>query len=415
MPWQPGRAWPSASQPREQPVTKTIKEHCGVSAAGSTRVVVVALACNLAIAAAKFTAAAWSGSSAMLSEAIHSLVDTSNQALLLIGIKRSQRPADARHPFGYSMELYFWSFIVAILLFSLGAGVAIYEGIDKLRNPHPIEHVDILYAVLGVALILEGISTWRAVTEFNARRGDAGFVAALRASKDPALYTVLLEDLAALAGLAIAFGGVLAADQFKIAEADGVASIAIGLVLAAVAALMSVETKSLLIGESASPAVQAGLRDIIAAETGPGRAISKINTIKTMHMGPEDVLVVASVDFEDGVSARTVEATNAKIQAHIRTVYPQVRQLFLDVKSAAAAVDAPGARAAPERQGSGAARAVSTPVAPVAQSRPAAPAPKAGPTPSKMVKPPVAAAVPGGADDLAAGTSRKAKKRNKRR
>ena len=392
-----------------------------MSAGGSTSVVIVALACNFGIAAAKFVAAAYSGSSAMLSEAIHSLIDTSNQGLLLIGLKRSERPADARHPFGYSMELYFWSFIVAIVLFSLGAGVAIYEGIDKLRNPHPIDHVQVLYAVLGVALVLEGISTWRALGEFNARRGSTGFVAALRKSKDPALYTVLLEDLAALAGLAVAFLGVLATDQFAVAQADGMASIVIGLILAAVAVFMSIETKSLLIGEAASETVQAGLRAIIEDETGLGRPITCVNTIKTMHLGPDDILVVASVDFDDGVSARTVEVTNARIEAEIKRRFPQVRQLFLEVRATAAPVVA--SQSAIRAQVETTAQAV---MAGPVVVKPPPMAPLAGQTPSKMVKPPmVATLTPTPAATSTAATSpsaqattapsRKAKKRGKRR
>ncbi len=359
-----------------------------MSAGGSTSVVIVALACNLGIAVAKFAAAAYSGSSAMLAEAIHSMIDTSNQDLLLLGLRRSQRPSDSRHPFGYSMELYFWSFIVAILLFSLGAGIAIYEGIDKLRNPHAIENAHILYAVLGVALVLEGISTVRALREFNARRGTVPFVEALRRSKDPSLYTVLLEDLAALAGLTVAFVGILATDQFKIAQADGLASIVIGLILAAVAVFMCVETKSLLIGESASEAVQDGLRAIIEAETGRGEPITRLNTIKTMHLGPEDILVMASVDFDDRVSARTVETTNARIEASIKQRYPQVRQLFIEVRSC-------------DVQGN--ARTVQSPAQPAAQ-------PPVTATPSKMIKP---AVPPAEASQLP--TSRKAQKRAKRR
>ena len=160
----------------------------------------IALAANLGIALAKFAAAAWTRSSAMLSEAIHSLVDTSNQALLLYGIARSQRPADANHPFGHSRELYFWSFVVAVLLFSMGAGVSIYEGITKLHDPHPISDFWINYSVLGVALALEGVSAYKALSEFGARRGSRGWFAALRASKDAALFTVVLEDLAAVTG-----------------------------------------------------------------------------------------------------------------------------------------------------------------------------------------------------------------------
>lgn len=418
------------------------------ASAGSTGVVIVALACNLGIAAAKFAAAAWSGSSAMLSEAIHSLVDTSNQGLLLIGLKRAQRPADARHPFGYAKELYFWSFIVAILLFSIGAGIAIYEGVDKLLHPHPMEHVEVLYAVLGVSLVLEAISTWRCVAEFNNRRGTTPWFAALRGSKDPALYTVLLEDVAALAGLAVAFLGVLAADQFKFAQADAIASIVIGLILAGVAAFMSIETKALLIGEAASEDVQAGLRACIAAELAPAGAITAIHAIKTMHLGPEDILVAASVDFEDSETARRVEATNARIEAAIKARYPAVRQLFLEVRGQPAAVhDAPPVAVAVEPVAV-AARSVATPASPSMPPTPASPpapveaaitprppaaapalqppavspapvrlanlkpAPPVGRTPSKMTKPPP---VPQPDTDGTQPLSRKAKKRQKRR
>jgi cation diffusion facilitator family transporter len=364
-----------------------------VSAGGSTGVVVVALVCNLGIAVAKFTAAAWTGSSAMLSEAIHSLVDTSNQALLLVGIKRAARPADDQHPFGHGMELYFWSFVVAILLFSLGAGIAIYEGIDKLLHPHPIQHAQVLYAVLGIAVVLEGISTWKAVSAFNAERGSSPAVSYLRASKDPALFTVLLEDLAAMAGLAVALAGVVATDRLGIAEADGIASIVIGLILALVAAFMSVETKSLLIGEAATPEVQASLREIIAAEVGPGRPISAINTIRTMHLGPDDILAVASVDFDDRQSARTVEETNARMAAAIQTRHPSIRQLYLEVRS-------------------------STPVVPVG-ARPAAETSRAAaptkPTPSKMAKAAATLVAVAPSTPTGAQPSRKAKKRNKRR
>ena len=310
-----------------------------------TAVVVVALACNLAIAAIKFVASVVSGSSAMLSEAIHSLVDTANQALLLTGLKRSARPADDAHPFGYGRELYFWSFVVAILLFSLGSGLAIYEGVDKLLHPHTIENVRIVYAVLVAALALEGVSTWRAVTAFNSGRGSAaGFLASLRASKDPALYTVLLEDLAALAGLTIAFAGVLATDLLALPQADGAASIAIGLVLGLVAAFMCVETKGLLIGEAANPDITAGIRALLAAETVPHGPITRVNSLATSHLGPHDILAAVSADFEDGVTARDVEAANARLEHAIKTAYPSVRQLFLAVRSDAA-VSAAAARA----------------------------------------------------------------------
>lgn len=306
-----------------------------MSAGGSTAVVIVALGCNLAIAASKFVAYTMTGSSAMLSEAIHSLVDTSNQALLLLGIKRSQRPADAQHPFGYSKELYFWSFIVAIILFSLGAGVAIYEGIEKILHPHPVENAHINYIVLSVAIALESVSTWKAVSEFNKQRGEQGAIAALHHSKDPALFAIVLEDLAALAGLFTAFIGILIADKLGIAEADGVASIIIGLILGGVAAFMSTEIRSLIVGEAATPAVRSGLRRLVHAEVGPDKPIRSINEIRTMHLGPHDVLVAVSADFHDSGKASDVESTTARLEQAIREKYPAVRNLFIEVQSEA--------------------------------------------------------------------------------
>jgi cation diffusion facilitator family transporter len=305
-----------------------------VEAGGSKSVVLIALGCNLGIAAAKFVAAAWTHSSAMLSEAIHSLVDTANQGLLLFGIARAKRPADDQHPFGYAKEIYFWSFIVAMVLFSLGAGVAIYEGIHKVLNPHPLQNVAWLYAVLAVAMCLEGYSLLKAVREFKARpEARHGFVEALRRSKDPSLFAIVLEDLAAMLGLTIALAGTLVAHLGGYDRADGVASILIGLVLAAVAAFMSTEIKSLIVGEAASRVVQAGLREIVAGEIGAGKAIRKINDIRTMHLGPHDVLVTASVDFQDSISARTVEDVTGRLQAVIKSRFPEVRHLFIEVQS----------------------------------------------------------------------------------
>ena len=316
-------------------VTQSERSGAILDHGGSTSVVFIALACNLGIAIAKFLAAAWTQSSAMLSEAIHSLVDTSNQVLLLLGLKRAQKPADAAHPFGYGKEIYFWSFIVAMVLFSLGSGVAIYEGIDKVLHPHPINHVYVLYIVLGISIVLEGISTWTAVSEFNARRKSSGlnFIGALRASKDPSLFAIVLEDLAALTGLTIALVGIAAADFGGYERADGIASVLIGLVLGCVALFLGTEIKSLIVGEAASPAVQQGLRDIIKSEAGGGRPIRRINDVRTMHMGPQDVLVTASVDFNDGVTAKTVEDVTERLQAEIKAAFPEVRQLFIEVQS----------------------------------------------------------------------------------
>ncbi|HVZ05389.1 cation diffusion facilitator family transporter [Hyphomicrobium sp.] len=305
-----------------------------MDAGGSKVVVLIALGCNLGIAAAKFVAAAWTQSSAMLSEAIHSLVDTANQGLLLLGITRAKRPADDQHPFGHGKEIYFWSFIVAMVLFSLGAGVAIYEGILKVLDPHPLENVIVLYAVLAVAMGLEGYSLFKAIRELGGRReARHGVFEALRRSKDPSLFAIVLEDAAAVIGLSIAFIGTLASDRGGYERADGVASILIGFVLAAVAIFMSREIKSLIVGEAASRVVQAGIREIVGSEIGSGKPIRKINDILTMHLGPDDVLVTASVDFNDGVSARTVEQVTARLQSTIKTRFPEVRHLFIEVQS----------------------------------------------------------------------------------
>lgn len=310
-----------------------------MAAQGSTRVVLAAMAANFGIAVAKLAAATYTGSSAILSEAVHSLIDTSNQGLLLYGMKRAARPADARHPFGYAKELYFWSFIVAILLFSMGAGVAIYEGVEKLKHPHPVTSPHVNYIVLGVAILLEAGSCWVALQQFNVKRNGAPFLAALRASKDAALVTVLLEDLAAMAGLVIALAGVTMADIGGVPEGDGIASIAIGLVLAFVAAFIAIEVKSLLTGEAASDELQAGVRDIITTELGP-RNLGSIGELKTMQLGASSVLVAATLDVSNDLSAAAIEAMNTKLERSIKARFPDVRHIYLEVASTPAGLPA---------------------------------------------------------------------------
>jgi cation diffusion facilitator family transporter len=314
----------------------------------SQSVVIVALAANIGIALAKFVAAALSNSSAMLAEAIHSLVDTSNQGLLLYGLHRSRKPADARHPFGYSMELYFWTFVVAVLLFSMGAGMSVYEGIDKLRNPHPVSNFALNYAVIGIALVLEGYSARRALSALGKRRGQRSWLAALQASKDAPLFAVVLEDVAAVIGLLIALTGLLCVQLLGWIYADAVASILIGLILAAVAAFMSNEIRSLIIGESASPRVMAGIEAIMRAEVGPRGPLVAINELRSMHFGPDDVLLVASVDARDDIPASDVEALISKLERTIKAQFPEVRRLFIETQSAA------GHRAAGTTQGNAA-------------------------------------------------------------
>ncbi len=366
-------------------VTKrSLGEHTTMAAAGSTRVVVAALAANAAIAVAKFAAAAWTGSAAMLAEAIHSLADTANQGLLLHGIRRAARPPDARHPFGYAKELYFWAFVVAILLFSLGAGVAIYEGIDKLRHPHPVTDPLINYAVLGVAIVFEVISTVVAVREFDKQRQGSGILAALRTSKDPALFTVLLENLAGLAGLVVALAGIAASHRLGWSQGDAIASIAIGLILGLVAAVMAIETKGLLIGEAASPGLVAGITDVIQKATRGDGPLAGVGAVTTMHLGPEHVVAAVALEFRDAVTAATVEATVARLEVAIQRQHPEVKHLFLAARPAAKAdaAAAPGV-AAPAP----AARAGHTTGAVQTVTAPSAAAPRANYPPPKPGQP----------------------------
>lgn len=293
-------------------------------------IVSIALAGNVAIAAGKIVAYALTGSSALLSEAIHSLVAITHQTLLLFGLKHADRPADARHPFGYAKELYFWSFIAAILLFSHGAGVAIYEGIQKLKTPPFLSIAPVSYAVLVGALVLQGIVAFVLIKD----RGGAGVLAALSAPKDPARVAIAVETLAAFAGLLLALAGLIATDQFGFRYGDAMASLAIGFVMAMVAAVMSLKIKNLILGEAADPALRTTLRSLVQAETGGERPLSAINDIRTLHLGPEDLLVAASVAFRPGESAQSVEATTARLQHAIMDAVPEVSEVFLEVHPA---------------------------------------------------------------------------------
>jgi cation diffusion facilitator family transporter len=298
---------------------------------GSTKVVIAALLGNGAIAVTKFAAAFFTGSSAMLSEAVHSVVDTGNQGLLLYGMGRAARPADRRHPFGYSKEIYFWSFIVAILLFSLGAGVALYEGIEKIRHPHAMSDAYVNYIVLIAAMLFEAGSFYVAITEFNKVRGDKRVLPAIVESKDAALYTVLLEDMAAMAGLVIALIGVAMADLGGVQIADGVASVAIGILLVGVAAFLTWQTKGLIIGEAASDELTEGVEALVRGND----HVQGINELRTMHLGPDDVLLAISVDFKDRRTTDTIERAITEIEAEIKTRWPSIRRVFLEVQSEA--------------------------------------------------------------------------------
>lgn len=291
----------------------------------SNKVIYAALIGNLLVAAVKFVAAYVTGSSAMLSEAVHSLVDTGNEVLLLYGKHRSDQPADESHPLGYGRELYFWSFIVAVLVFALGAGVSAYEGIDHLLHPRPISNPLVIYIVLGLSFLFEGGSWVVAFREYRAARGKFGWIEAARKSKDPTSYMVLFEDSAALLGIAIALAGAWAAEAYDAPRLDGAASLGIALVLAVTAAFLARESKGLLIGESARSELTAAICQVASQHSG----VDKAYGLFTVHLAPDQVVAAMNVDFDDELSAREVEDIVADIERHIRTEHPEIVSLFL--------------------------------------------------------------------------------------
>ncbi|RMF38277.1 MAG: cation transporter [Alphaproteobacteria bacterium] len=295
----------------------------------SKRVIYAALAGNCLIAASKFVAAALTGSSAMLSEAIHSVVDSGNQLLLLNGMRLARRKPDEHHPFGYGMELYFWTFVVAILIFGIGAGLSFYEGIKHYLDPEPITNPTVNYAILALSMIFEGVAWTIAYREFNKMRGDTPIFRAVLRSKDPTVFTVLFEDSAAMLGLVIAFIGVLCSDLFGWHALDGIASIGIGIVLAGVAILLAIESKGLLIGEGADPKTVAELRALLNADP----RIQRTNEILTMHLGPEEILLNTSLDFAGDLSADEVEAAISEIERKVKTRFPAIRRVFIEAQS----------------------------------------------------------------------------------
>ena len=303
-----------------------------MASGGSKRAIYAALVGNSLIAVTKFGASAYTGSSAMLSEAGHSLVDTGNQWLLLYGLKRSKRPADRHHPFGYGMEEYFWAFIVAILIFGLGAGISFYEGLKRVMEPHEVASPYVNYIVLSLAILFEGASWFVALQEFRKGKGKRGWMAEIRHSKDPTKFTVLFEDSAAMLGLVVAMIGIALAQYLHMPVLDGAASIVIGVILATTAALLAYECKGLLIGEAASPAVIVSIRKTATALEG----VDAVNEVLTMHLGPEDILANLSLDFADGLSSEQVEATITGLEQAIKAEHPQVKRIFIEAQSAEA-------------------------------------------------------------------------------
>jgi cation diffusion facilitator family transporter len=289
-----------------------------------------AIAANAVIAVSKFAAGMISGSSAMLSEGIHSVVDTGNELLLLLGIHRSKKPADELHPFGYGKELYFWSLIVAILLFGLGGGMSIYEGISHLQHPAVIRDPTWNYVVLGVAFLAEGTSWAIALKKFlEKKKKGHGFWQALRASKNPAVFVVLAEDSAALVGIVVAFLGVLLGHRLHNPYLDGTASIIIGLILTAVAGFLAYESRDLLVGESADAEVVQSIRKL--AEADP--AVVGVARPLTMHFGPDQVLLNLDIEFRPNLSASEVTEAVDRLETTIRKEQPSIKRIFIEAES----------------------------------------------------------------------------------
>ena len=265
----------------------------------------------------------------MFSEAIHSCVDSGNQLLLLFGLKRGEKPADEDFPFGYGKEVYFWCFVVAILIFAVGAGISIYEGIHSVLDPHEITDPTINYIVLALAIVFEGFAWYFAYKEFNKQRGDEGFFSAIHRSKNPSVFVVLFEDSAAMLGLIVAGIGVFLAQLTGNALWDGIASIAIGVILAGTAIWLAYETKGLLIGESASKETVRKIREILNSDNN----ISHVNEVLTMHVGPESILANLSVDFVDGIDSKEVESSIASLNQAIKQLDPDIKKVFIEAES----------------------------------------------------------------------------------
>ena len=300
--------------------------------ATSRIVLYAAMAANIGIALTKFVVAGITGSSAMLSEGFHSSVDILNGGLLLVGTKLSQRPATPEHPFGHGKELYFWSLIVAVLIFGLGGGLSLFEGVQHILHPEPLRSATWNYVVLAAAAVFEGSSFVVALREFRKQAGETPFWEALHGSKDPATYTVLAEDSAALAGLLIAAVGIGLSHALDRPEIDGAASILIGLLLAGVAVLLVRESRGLLIGEGIKPETAAAIRGIASAQA----KVRDVGRVLSMYVGPDDALVTMDLDFADGTAADEAGRAIAEIERQVRDRFPKIRRLFIEAGSASA-------------------------------------------------------------------------------
>lgn len=295
----------------------------------SKTVIYSALIGNGAIAITKFGAAIFTGSAAMMSEAIHSCVDTGNQLLLLFGLRRAAKPPSAKHPFGYGLQLYFYTFVVAVLIFGVGAMISIIHGIEKIQHPHEIEHAWVNYIVLSLGILFEGAVWIVAFKAFKKEKGRKSWWSAVRNSKDPTVFTVLFEDTAALLGLITALLGVYFSEQLGMPIIDGIASVVIGVILAVTAAFLAFESQSLLTGESASHDTRVGINRIARAEKG----VAGLNQALTMHFGPNDVFGALSLDFVDTLTAKQVEETVTRLEHKIKEEHPDVTRLFIEAQS----------------------------------------------------------------------------------
>jgi cation diffusion facilitator family transporter len=300
-------------------------------AAESRTAVIAAIVGNGAIAAIKFVAGAMTGSSAMISEGIHSVVDTGNGGLIFHGLRRGARPPDAAHPFGHGMEVFFWSLIVAVSIFGIGGGMSIYEGAVHIRHPAPLENPLINYIVLAAAVVFEAISFSVAWSAFRKHRKGRRTLVAIHHAKDPSLFTVLFEDSAALLGLVVAFLGVFLSHLYDEPLIDGVASVVIGIILVCAAAWLAYESKSLLVGEAAEPELVAAVKEIALADP----AVIGLGAVLTMHLGPREVLLNIEVQFKPGLAVEDIHAAIHRIEGHISDPFPEVTRVFVEVKAPA--------------------------------------------------------------------------------
>lgn len=298
--------------------------------AGNSKIAIYgALAANLGIAVVKFVSASVTGSSAMISEGIHSTVDSGNSLLLLLGLKRSQRPPDRSHPFGHGKEIYFWSLIVAILVFSLGGGMSVYEGVSHLRNPVELRDPFWNYIVLCVSMLFEGTSLVFAIREFNKTRGSFSFFKELRMSKDPSLFAVIYEEIAAITGLVIALVGIFLGHYFENPLFDALASILIGIVLIVVAIIMVKESKGLLVGESANNEIVKGIYDLVNNEP----TVETLYFPLTMHLAPNEILLALDVEFEKAMTVEELFESVNYLEEKIKSKYPNVKKIYIEAKN----------------------------------------------------------------------------------